>query len=80
MNFAYFGEKKKGEKYLCSKKYPVKINICNGMSGQRPLACLNCCPPFGFGKGTSLMREMIYFWYELEVTVNKDILDLDYVL
>ena len=26
-----------------------KYGICNGWTGQRPLACLNCCPPFGIG-------------------------------
>ena len=31
-------------------------------TGQLPLARLNCCPPF-------VLREMIYFWLELEVAV-----------
>ena len=39
------------------------VYACNGWnrSGQRPQACLSCCPPFGIGKGLLNEGDVVVF-------------------
>ena len=58
---------------LSGLSWKTEIYVTEGIKkdqiGQRPLACLSCCPPFVNWIRDFFLRKKIYSWYKLEVAI-----------